>query len=37
MTRRQAILWGINHGFTRDHNRIEHWRGGLTLHCEACD
>jgi len=27
-TRRHAILWGVQHGFTPDHHRIEHWRGG---------
>jgi DNA-binding NarL/FixJ family response regulator len=27
-SRTQAVLWGVNHGFTPDHNRIEHWRGG---------
>lgn len=27
-TRPQAILWGIQHGFTPDHHRIDHWRGG---------
>lgn len=27
-SRTQAVLWGIQHGFTPDHNRIEHWRGG---------
>jgi DNA-binding NarL/FixJ family response regulator len=27
-SRTQAVLWGIKHGFTPDHNRIEHWRGG---------
>jgi DNA-binding NarL/FixJ family response regulator len=25
-SRTQAVLWGV--GFTPDHNRIEHWRGG---------
>jgi hypothetical protein len=24
----QAVLWGVDHGFTPDHSRIEHWRGG---------
>src|SRR5688500_4853870 len=24
----QAVLWGVRHGFTPDHHRIEHWRGG---------
>ena len=27
-SRTQAVLWGVNHGFTPDYNRIEHWRGG---------
>ena len=27
-SRTQAVLWGVNHGFMPDHNRIEHWRGG---------
>ena len=27
-SRTQAVLWGAKHGFTPDHNRIEHWRGG---------
>ncbi|MCT7657607.1 response regulator transcription factor [Mycobacterium deserti] len=27
-SRTQAVLWGIKHGFTPDHDRIEHWRGG---------
>lgn len=27
-SRTQAVLWGVGHGFTPDHNRIEHWRGG---------
>ena len=27
-TRSQAILWGVSHGFTPDHHRIDHWRGG---------
>jgi DNA-binding NarL/FixJ family response regulator len=26
-SRTQAVLWGVHHGFTPDHNRIEHWRG----------
>lgn len=25
-SRTQAVLWGIHHGFTPDHHRIEHWR-----------
>jgi DNA-binding NarL/FixJ family response regulator len=27
-TRPHAILWGVGHGFTPDHHRIDHWRGG---------
>jgi DNA-binding NarL/FixJ family response regulator len=27
-SRTQAVLWGIRHGFSPDHNRIEHWKGG---------
>jgi len=27
-SRTQAVLWGVKHGFTADHHRIEHWRGG---------
>ncbi len=27
-SRTQAVLWGVDHGFTPDRNRIEHWRGG---------
>jgi DNA-binding NarL/FixJ family response regulator len=27
-SRTQAVLWGIEHGFTPDHHRIDHWRGG---------
>ena len=26
-SRSQAVLWGVHHGFTPDHDRIEHWRG----------
>ena len=26
-SRTQAVLWGVNHGFTPDHHRIENWRG----------
>jgi DNA-binding NarL/FixJ family response regulator len=26
-SRTQAVLWGVNHGFTPDHHRIDHWRG----------
>jgi DNA-binding NarL/FixJ family response regulator len=28
ISRTQAVLWGVGHGFTPDHCRIEHWRGG---------
>jgi DNA-binding NarL/FixJ family response regulator len=27
-SRTQAVLWGVKHGFTPDHHRIDHWRGG---------
>jgi len=27
-SRTKAVLWGVGHGFTPDHNRIEHWKGG---------
>lgn len=27
-SRTQAVLWGVGHGFTPDHHRIDHWRGG---------
>jgi DNA-binding NarL/FixJ family response regulator len=27
-SRTQAVLWGVDHGFTPDHRRIEHWKGG---------
>jgi DNA-binding NarL/FixJ family response regulator len=27
-SRTRAVLWGVEHGFTPDHNRIAHWRGG---------
>lgn len=27
-SRTQAVLWGVRHGFTPDHRRIDHWRGG---------
>jgi DNA-binding NarL/FixJ family response regulator len=27
-SRTQAVLWGVENGFTPDHRRIEHWRGG---------
>ena len=26
-SRTQAVLWGVSHGFTPDHHRIDHWRG----------
>ena len=25
-SRTQAVLWGVEHGFSPDHRRIEHWR-----------
>lgn len=27
-SRTQAVLWGVRHGFTPDHHRIDHWLGG---------
>ena len=27
-SRTQAVLWGVDHGFTPDKHRIDHWRGG---------
>ncbi|QHF26055.1 DNA-binding response regulator [Rathayibacter sp. VKM Ac-2804] len=27
-SRTQAVLWGVEHGFTPDHHRIDHWLGG---------
>ena len=27
-SRTQAVLWGVEHGFTPDQRRIDHWRGG---------
>jgi DNA-binding NarL/FixJ family response regulator len=27
-SRTQAVLWGVGHGFTPDHHRIDHWKGG---------
>jgi DNA-binding NarL/FixJ family response regulator len=27
-SRTQALLWGVEHGFTPDRHRIDHWRGG---------
>jgi DNA-binding NarL/FixJ family response regulator len=26
-SRTQAVLWGVRHGFTPDHHRIDYWRG----------
>jgi DNA-binding NarL/FixJ family response regulator len=26
-SRTQAVLWGVSHGFTPDHHRIDYWRG----------
>jgi DNA-binding NarL/FixJ family response regulator len=26
-SRTKAVLWGMRHGFTPDHHRINHWRG----------
>jgi DNA-binding CsgD family transcriptional regulator len=26
-SRTQAVLWGVRHGFSPDHHRIERWRG----------
>ena len=26
-SRTQAVLWGVRHGFTPDHHRIDHWVG----------
>jgi DNA-binding NarL/FixJ family response regulator len=26
-SRAQAVLWGVRHGFSPDHHRIDHWRG----------
>ena len=31
-SRTQAVLWGVNHGFTPDHHRIDHWRGSPPGH-----
>lgn len=28
VSRTQAVLWGVEHGFQPDRRRIEHWRGG---------
>lgn len=27
-SRTQAVLWGVDHGFSPDYHRIDHWRGG---------
>jgi DNA-binding NarL/FixJ family response regulator len=27
-SRTQAVLWGVKNGFSPDHHRIDHWRGG---------
>ena len=27
-SRTQAVLWGVQHGFTPDHHRIDHWKEG---------
>lgn len=27
-SRTQAVLWGVEHGFSPDHHRIDHWLGG---------
>lgn len=27
-SRTRAVLWGVRHGFTPDHRRIDHWLGG---------
>lgn len=27
-SRTKAVLWGVGHGFTPDHHRIDHWLGG---------
>lgn len=27
-SRTQAVLWGVDHGFSPDYRRIDHWRGG---------
>lgn len=26
-SRTKAVLWGVNHGFSPDHHRTNHWRG----------
>ncbi|WP_375484884.1 DNA-binding response regulator [uncultured Jatrophihabitans sp.] len=27
-SRTQAVLWGVEHGFSPNHHRIDHWKGG---------
>lgn len=27
-SRTQAVLWGVDHGFSPNYRRIDHWRGG---------
>ena len=27
-SRTQAVLWGVKNGFSPDHHRLDHWRGG---------
>jgi DNA-binding CsgD family transcriptional regulator len=27
-SRTQAVLWRVDHGFTPDNRRIDHWRDG---------
>jgi DNA-binding NarL/FixJ family response regulator len=27
-SRTQAVLWGVRNGFTPDHHRVDHWKGG---------
>ncbi|WP_414171936.1 response regulator transcription factor [Clavibacter tessellarius] len=27
-SRTQAVIWGVGHGFSPDHHRIDHWLGG---------
>jgi DNA-binding NarL/FixJ family response regulator len=27
-SRTQAVLWGVAHGFSPDHHRVDHWLGG---------
>jgi len=27
-SRTKAVIWGVQHGFSPDHRRIDHWRGG---------